>query len=138
MHPRKVHHWPAPLQRPVHGFSVRNEKGDHLSISGFMESPVERLADDEEWPDIRLRLPSCPGARVFAESRHDSESVHQRAVEGKSPLEVAGADKYVGEHWLLAKVGTTRLDFVKRRRMSAMTPKIGKGPADGLGDAAQR
>ena len=57
----------------VHDGAGLCEKRDHLTVAGLRLLFVVRLADEEQWPGPRSRLPACPRAISFAKARRDAE-----------------------------------------------------------------
>ena len=64
----------------------------------FVNFLVVRLANEEQRPRFRVRLPACPRAAHIAEPLLNPEHRHQCSVERKCAIEALDADKDVGEH----------------------------------------
>jgi hypothetical protein len=60
--------------------------------------PVMGLADDEEGACPADTVPACPRLFWLAEAQLDTETVHHCAIEAQGALEIADADKNMGEH----------------------------------------
>jgi hypothetical protein len=63
-----------------------------------MRLSVMGLADDEEGACPAGTVPASPGSFSLAEAQLDTETVHHCAVEAQGALEIADADKNMGEH----------------------------------------
>lgn len=92
----------AKLER--HGIGLNHngagfcEKRKHVTIAGLRVLFVERFTDEEQWPGPQSRLPTSPRAVSFTEAWCNAECGHQRVVENQCSVEVADADRCMGEH----------------------------------------
>ena len=67
---------------------VRGKERHHLTVSRLVRVLVVGRADEEKWPRLRRRLPTCPRAASVKEPLLDAQFTEHRLIEGKSAIEV--------------------------------------------------